>query len=90
MPWGVITLACSLYFFTIYLYLFGCAGSQLWQVGSSSQTRDQTQAPCIGSSKPWPLGLQEVLGLLTLKMRKLVPGEGEDFAKIPQLGWSRA
>ena len=29
------------------------------------------------------------LGLLTLKMRKLRPRKGKDFAKITQLGWSR-
>ena len=35
----------------IYFYLFGCAGSQLHHVGSGSLTRDQTQAPCIGSTE---------------------------------------
>ena len=32
--------------FTVLLF-FGCAGSQLWHVGSSSPTRDQTQAPAL-------------------------------------------
>ena len=30
------------------IYLFGCAGSQLQHMGSSSLTRDQIRAPCIG------------------------------------------
>ena len=51
----------KLYFF---IYLFGCTGScgtqdlhcnmwilYLWHVGSSSLTRDGTQAPCIGSTE---------------------------------------
>ena len=37
--------------YVFYLYLFGCARSYLWHVGSSSLTRVQTQVPCIGSSK---------------------------------------
>ena len=37
-------------FFKKYLFLFGCIGSQLQHVGSSSLTRDRTQAPCIGSA----------------------------------------
>ena len=32
----------------IYMYLFGCAGSQFRRVGSSSLTRDRTWAPCFG------------------------------------------
>ena len=31
------------------LALFGCASSELWQVGPSSLTRDLSQAPCCGS-----------------------------------------
>ena len=31
---------------------FSCGSqTQLWHVGSSSPTRDRTQAPCIGSSE---------------------------------------
>ena len=30
------------------IYLFGCAGSSLWRAGSSSLTRDLTQAPTLG------------------------------------------
>ena len=30
----------------------------LWHVGSSSQTRDQTQAPCVGSPESQPLDHQ--------------------------------
>ena len=30
-------------------YLFGSVGSWLWHMGSSFLTRDQTQAPRIGS-----------------------------------------
>ena len=38
--------------------LFGCTKSQLWYMGSSSQTRSQTWAPCIGSSESQPLDHQ--------------------------------
>ena len=38
-----------LFLTNIYLYLFGCAGSQLKHVGSSSMTRDQTGSPAIGA-----------------------------------------
>ena len=31
--------------------LFGCTRSLLWHVGSSSLTKDRTQAPCVGSKK---------------------------------------
>ena len=34
----------------MFIYLFGCAGSWLQHVGSTSLTRDGTQAPCIGST----------------------------------------
>ena len=30
-------------------FLFGCARSYLWHVGSSSLTRDSSRAPCIES-----------------------------------------
>ena len=36
-------------FFNICFYLFGCAGSYLWHVGSNSLTRDPTRAPRIGN-----------------------------------------
>ena len=39
------------FFFFNFIYLFGCSGSQLQHVGSSSLTRDQTWAPCAGSSE---------------------------------------
>ena len=53
-------------FFKIYfIYLFGCAGSQLRRTGSSLQhegscslTRDRTWAPCIGSVASQPLDHQ--------------------------------
>ena len=36
----------------IFIFLkFGNARSLLWHVGSSSLTRDQTWAPCIGSAE---------------------------------------
>ena len=44
-------------FFLIYfesIYLFGCAGSYLWHVGSSSLTRDWTPAP-LRWKQSWPL-----------------------------------
>ena len=66
--------------FNIYIYLFGCAGSQLQHSGSlvlvfqllvvksSSLTRDQIQATCTGSMKSQPLDHQvspRTLGLYT-------------------------
>ena len=45
--------ACYLsgFFLNVYFYLFGCTGSWLNHVGSSSLTRDQTWGPCIGSAE---------------------------------------
>ena len=40
------------------IYLFGCPGSQLQYVGSSSLNRDGTQDPCIGSVESQPLDHQ--------------------------------
>ena len=40
---------------SIFIYLFGCAGSQLQHVGSSSLTRDRIPAPCIRSAESQPL-----------------------------------
>ena len=47
----------SIAFLILFLcvYLFGCTGSQLRPVGSSSLTRAWTWAPCIGSSESQPL-----------------------------------
>ena len=38
-----------IYLIYLFIYLFGCIKSLLQRVGSSSLTRDQTPAPCIGS-----------------------------------------
>ena len=38
------------FIYLLNLYLFGCAGSQLWHVGSSSLTEDWTCASCIVSA----------------------------------------
>ena len=32
-------------------YLFGCSGSQLQHVGSSSLSGDRTWSPCVGNAK---------------------------------------
>ena len=48
------------FFLNIYFYLFGCIESQLWHVGSSSLTRDQTQPPCIRSAESQPLDHQGI------------------------------
>ena len=58
----------------------GMQDLQLWQVGSSSLTRDRTQAPCLGSREsqlldhqesPWMesliLELRAVILLVTIK-----------------------
>ena len=42
----------------IFMYLFGCTGSQLQHAGSSSVTRDQTWEPCIESMESKPLDPQ--------------------------------
>ena len=44
-----ICMVSFLFFFFFTIYLFSCAGSLLWHVGSNSLTRNQTQAACIGS-----------------------------------------
>ena len=44
-----VIVTCVKYFV---FYLFGCTRSYLWHVGSTSLTRAQTQAPCIGSMEP--------------------------------------
>ena len=46
------------FFFNIYLYVLGCAGSLLRHVGSSSLPKDRTQVPCFGSKKSYPLDHQ--------------------------------
>ena len=51
----VCVCVCVLFF-----NLFACTTSSLWQVGSSSLTKDRTQAPCIGRLR------QETLGSLDL------------------------
>ena len=43
-----VTLLDFFFFFSIYLAVLR---SYLWHVGSSSLTRDLTQAPCIGSTE---------------------------------------
>ena len=43
----------SLSFFSY--FFFGCAGSQLQLMGSSSLTKDWIPAPCVGSSESWLL-----------------------------------
>ena len=51
--WRTVAILVSAWIWTflflIFIYLFGCAWSQLWHVGSSSPTRDRTWAACIGS-----------------------------------------
>ena len=50
---GSLVSACGLFFCFFFLmfnvYLFGCIQPQLQYAGSSSLTRDQTWAPCIGN-----------------------------------------
>ena len=42
----------------IFIYLFGCAESQLQHVGCSSPTRDRLPAPCLRSAESQPLDHQ--------------------------------
>ena len=51
---GLADFFCKEFFLTS-ISLFGCAVSQLWQLGSGSLTRNGTQAPCIGSTESKPL-----------------------------------
>ena len=46
---NLLTLAFVHLFYNA--YLFNCARSSLWQAGSNSLTRDQTQALCNGSTE---------------------------------------
>ena len=69
----------------LFIYLFGQAGSQLWQwdilavayelfvelVESSSLTRDGTQATCIGSMESQPLDHQRITKQRLLKIEKI-------------------
>ena len=57
-PWLLVP-GCSLSHFRPFFKietsnLFGYAWSSWWHVGSSSLTRDWTQAPCIGSTESQP------------------------------------
>ena len=47
---GFVSLSFLFLKKSLCIYSPGCAGSELQHVGSSSLTRDQTQASCIGSS----------------------------------------
>ena len=54
MAFGIFNLCCS-------IRIFSCGmQTQLWHVGSSSLTRDQSSVPCIGSTESQPLDHQEV------------------------------
>ena len=59
----------------VFIYLFGCTESYLWHVGFSYPTRDQTLAPCIGSSESQPLDHQGGRSLiLTFYLASVVDG----------------
>ena len=47
-------LCCGMWTLTCGMQILSCG----MHVGSSSLTRDQTQAPCIGSVESYPLGDQ--------------------------------
>ena len=53
----IFSVGISLSYFNI--YFFGCSRFLLEHTGSSSLTRDQTQAPCNGSVEPQPLDPRE-------------------------------
>ena len=55
--WGEMSATVTIFFLTYILFIYLCyfiylhwASSQLWHVGSSSLTRDQTCAPCNKSA----------------------------------------
>ena len=60
-----------IYIFYIYIYIFGYAVSLLWNVRSSSLTRDGIQALGAGTLSPWTT--REVLLYLFLKAVLPVP-----------------
>ena len=53
----VLVAACRIFnlFCSTWDHWFWHASSQLWHVGFSSLTKNQTQAPCIGSMESYPL-----------------------------------
>ena len=56
---GTDTLKKYLFFYlAVLVFSCGTHDSQLWHVGSSSPTRDQTLVPCIGSTESQPLDHQ--------------------------------
>ena len=66
--YGVSDIEVDVHFFNVVsqlsqhrffnIYLFGCTGSQLWHMGSSFLTREQTEASCFGSTGSQPVGHQ--------------------------------
>jgi len=57
-------------FIYLFIFLFGCDGSYLWHVGSSSLMRDQTQAPCIGSTEFYSLAHQGSPNYTVFKLQR--------------------
>ena len=72
-------------FFLIFIYLFGCSGSQLQHVGSSSLTRDRTWAPCTGSSESQPLDHQGIPRMMILIFSQLIRHPLTKFFRLSNL-----
>ena len=75
-------------FIYLFIFLFGCDGSYLWHVGSSSLMRDQTQAPCIGSTEFYSLAHQGSPNYTVFKLQRafLVAQPKESAFKAGDLG----
>lgn len=67
---------CLLKYTRIYVF-FACTRSELWHMGSCSQTSDRTPAPCIGSTQSWTT--REVPDEIILKSYKF----GEHALLLP-------
>ena len=55
---GIFVATCRIFSCGMWDLQLQHVGSQLWHVGSSSLTRDETWAPCIGSVESQPLDHQ--------------------------------
>ena len=58
------------FIYLLIYFLFGCDGSYLWHVGSSSLMRDQTRAPCIGSTEFYSLDHQQSPNYTIFKLQR--------------------
>ena len=65
-------LSCSTWIFDLHC---GVRDPLLWHSGSSSPTRDQTQAPCIGTTESQPLTIKEVPSWIIQTLPRVMLGD---------------